>query len=259
MIRMFKNLYSYRQLLKSNIRKEIRGKYKGSFLGVLWSFVSPLLMTLVYAIVFPHLLKNAQDHYITFIVIAILPWTWFTNVISQGTPSILTNGGIVKKVFFPREILPISIVSSGLINYLISVIIIFIFLFFSGIGYSLYIVFFPLVLITQYVLLLGVSLILSSINVYIRDTEYIVIFFVQMLFYGTPILYSSQTFGDGFLSTLVKLNPLTTIIEGYRSIFFYQQAPDFLSLGLVFLFSVVLLKIGTMIFYKLEKGFAEEL
>ena len=76
MLSMIKELYSYRQLLKSNVKKEIRGKYKGSFLGVLWSFVNPLLMTLVYAIVFPIILKSTQPHYVTFIVIAILPWTW---------------------------------------------------------------------------------------------------------------------------------------------------------------------------------------
>ena len=103
---MFKELYNYRQLLKSNVSKEIRGKYKGSFLGVLWSFVNPLLMTLVYAIVFPFILKSTQPHYVTFIVIAILPWTWFTSVISQGTNTIVVNGGIIKKVYFPREILP---------------------------------------------------------------------------------------------------------------------------------------------------------
>ncbi len=82
---MLKELYQYRQLLKSNVRKEIRGKYKGSFLGVLWSFVNPLLMTLVYAIVFPFLLRSSQPHYTTFIVMAVLPWTWFTSSLAQGT------------------------------------------------------------------------------------------------------------------------------------------------------------------------------
>ena len=127
MLSMIKELYSYRQLLKSNVKKEIRGKYKGSFLGVLWSFVNPLLMTLVYAIVFPIILKSTQPHYVTFIVIAILPWTWFTTVIAQGTSTMIANGGIIKKVYFPREILPISVNTSGLINYLISCLIILIF------------------------------------------------------------------------------------------------------------------------------------
>ena len=83
---IFKDLYTYRELLKSNVKKDIRGKYKGSFLGILWSFVSPLLMTLVYALVFPFLMRGTQyDSYTTFLIIGILPWTWFTTAISQGT------------------------------------------------------------------------------------------------------------------------------------------------------------------------------
>ncbi len=255
---MFKELYQYRQLLKSNVRKEIRGKYKGSFLGVLWSFVNPLLMTLVYAIVFPFLLRSSQPHYTTFIVIAVLPWTWFTNTIAQGTSTILANGGIIKKVYFPREILPISVVTSGLVNFLISCIIIALFLIFSGIGFSPYILFLPLIIIVQYILQLGIILITSSINVYIRDAEYIINFFVSMLFYATPVLYSMSMFPT-WVQGILRLNPMTTIIESYRNIFYYQQAPNLMMLGFVFLGSIVLLLLGFLIFKKLEKGFAEEL
>ena len=255
---MLKELYQYRQLLKSNVRKEIRGKYKGSFLGVLWSFVNPLLMTLVYAIVFPFLLKSSQPHYTTFIVIAVLPWNWFTTTISQGTSTILANGGIIKKVYFPREILPISVVTSGLVNFLISCLIIAIFLIFSGIGFSPYILFLPLIIIVQYILQLGLILITSSINVYVRDAEYIINFFVSMLFYATPVLYSMSMFPT-WVQGILRLNPMTTIIESYRNIFYNQQAPDLMMLGIVFLVSIGILLLGFFIFKKLEKGFAEEL
>ena len=124
MSNFFKELYRYRELLKTNIKKEIRGKYKASFLGVLWSFVNPLLMTLVYAIVFPFILKNTTPHYVTYLIIGVLPWNWFTTVVGQGTTSFLTNAGIIKKVYFPREIIPISVVTSGLVNFLISCLII---------------------------------------------------------------------------------------------------------------------------------------
>ena len=254
---MFKELYEYRQLLKSNISKEVRGKYKGSFLGVLWSFVNPLLMTLVYAIVFPFLLKSSQPHYTTFIVIAIIPWTWFTYTIMSGTNTFLVNAGIIKKVYFPREILPISIVTSGLINYLISCIIIGLFLLFSGIGFSKYILFLPVIAIIQYLLTLAIIMITSAINVYIRDAEYIINFFVTMLFYATPVLYSADLFPKQFRQFLY-LNPMTTIINGYRDIFYYKQMPDCLALGIVFIISILLLLLGFKIFRKLEKGFAEE-
>ncbi len=255
---MFKELYDYRQLLKSNVSKEIRGKYKGSFLGVLWSFVNPLLMTLVYAIVFPFILRSTQPHYVTFVVIGVLPWTWFTNVISQGTNTIVVNGGIIKKVYFPREVLPISIVTSGLINFLISCIIIAIFLICSGIGFSFYILLLPLIVLIQYILMLGLIFITSAIDVYVRDAEYIIAFLVSMLFYATPILYSSDLFPAKF-SWILNLNPLTTIINSYRDIFYYQTMPNLKALGIVFLVSVLILIIGYKIFGKLKKGFAEEL
>lgn len=254
---LLKNLYDYRQLLKSNVKKEIRGKYKGSFLGVLWSFVNPLLMTLVYAIVFPIILKSTQPHYVTFLVIGVLPWNWFTTVIGQGTTSILMNAGIIKKVYFPREILPISVVTSGLINFLISCIIILIFLLFSGIGLSWYILLLPFIVAIQYLLLLGIIFITSAINVYVRDAEYIINFFVMMLFYATPILYSDTLFPEKY-RWILKLNPMTTIINSYRDIFFNQQLPDFKMLFFTFIFSILLSIIGYEIFKKLSKGFAEE-
>lgn len=255
---MFKNLYDYRQLLKSNVRKEIRGKYKGSFLGVLWSFVNPLLMALVYAIVFPFILKNSQDNYVTFIVIAILPWNWFTTVISQGTFCILANEGIIKKVYFPREILPISVATSGLLNYIISIPIIIIFLILSGIGLSWYIFFLPFIALIQYLLTLAIIFFTSAINVYIRDAEYIINFFVMMLFYATPVLYSTTLFPEKY-RWILYLNPMTIIINSYRDILYYKQAPQFLFLVLVLIVILILLKIGMVVFAKLQKGFAEEI
>lgn len=255
---MLKNLYNYRQLLKSNVQKEIRGKYKGSFLGVLWSFVNPLLQVLVYAIVFPFVMKSTQDNYVVFLIIGILPWTWFVTSITQGTPCILANQGIIKKVYFPREILPISVITSGLINFLISCIIIFLFLLFSGIGFSIYILFVPFIIMIQYILSLGILLITSAIDVYIRDAEYIINFIVNMLFYATPILYSPEIFANSSISWLMKVNPLSVIITGYRDALFNQVMPNLFSLLLILVGSLVLLFIGMAIFRKLEKGFAEE-
>lgn len=255
---MFKNLYQYRELLKSNVKKEIRGKYKGSFLGILWSFVNPLLQVLVYAIVFPIILKSPEPNYVVFLIIGILPWTWFTTSLSQGTFTILGNAGIIKKVYFPREILPISVVTSGLINYLISCLIIFAFLMFSGIGFSGYLIYLPLVILVQYVITLGIVFITSAINVYIRDAEYIINFIVNMLFYATPILYSPDVFGGTKFSALLQFNPLATIINSYRAILYHQTAPDMNMLLLVLGVGFAILLIGIQVFRKLERGFAEE-
>jgi ABC-2 type transport system permease protein len=255
---MFKELYNYRELLKTNVKKEIRGKYKGSFLGVLWSFVNPLLMTLVYAIVFPYLLRSTEPHYVTFVVIGILPWTWFSNNIALGTTSILANSGIIKKVYFPREILPISVVTSGMVNYLISLLIIAIFLICSGIGFSYYILFLPLIVLAQYLFTLGIVFITSAIDIYIRDLEYIINFIVTMLFYATPILYSLKMFEGTSILKLVNLNPMTIIINGYRDIFFYQSMPHIKTLVALVFACLIFSWLGLLFFKKLSKGFAEE-
>lgn len=257
-VRMFKELYQYRELLKTNVKKEIRGKYKGSFLGVLWSFVNPLLMTLVYAIVFPFLLRSTEPHYVTFIIIGVLPWAWFTNTIASGTTTILGNAGIIKKVYFPREILPISVVTSGMVNFLISCLIILIFLICSGIGFSPYILLLPVIVLAQYLFSLGIIFITSAIDIYIRDLEYIVNFFVNMLFYATPILYSPEMFAGTKFAFLFKLNPMAIIINSYRDIFFYKQMPDMLGLAGLILGCVLFCTLGYFLFKKLARGFAEE-
>lgn len=255
---LINNLYNYRLLLKSNVKKEIRGKYKASFLGVLWSFVNPLLTALIYAIVFPFILKSTEPHYVTFIIIGILPWTYFTNTIMQGTTSILYSAGIIKKVYFPREILPIAVNTSGLINFIISCFIIFIFLICSGIGFSYYILFLPLIMLVQYMLQLGIILITSAIEIYVRDAEYIINFFVSMLFYATPILYPASMFANTKIEWIIKMNPMATIINSYRNILFYQTIPEIKSLLITLIGSFILLFIGFKIFNKLQRGFAEE-
>ena len=258
-MRVFKDLYQYRELLKSNVKKEIRGKYKGSFLGVLWSFINPLLMVLVYAIVFPLILKNPEPNYVIFLIVGIIPWNFFTTVINQGTTTVVNNGNIIKKVYFPREILPISVVMSGLVNFFISCVIILIFIIFGGMSLSPVMLLLPFIALIQFMLSLGLVFFLSAINVYIRDIEYIVNFIVMMLFYATPILYSSELFAHTSFAWIMQVNPMAYIINAYRDIFYYQVMPNLQTLGIVALVSFAIMVIGYQIFKKLEKRFAEEL
>lgn len=257
MIKLFHELYNYREFLRTSVKKEIRGKYKKSFLGVLWSFLNPLLMLLVYAIIFPIILKSPEKNYVMFLMTALIPWNFFTTVVTQGTGVIIANGNILKKVYFPREILPISIVTSGLVNFLISCLIIFIFLIFTGIGFSVYVLFLPLIILIQYVLLLGIVFILSSITVYLRDLEHIIGVIILVLFYATPIVYSASTFPERY-SWVFKLNPMAYIVTAYRDVLYYKQMPDITGLIIISVFSLILLLFGCRIFGKLQKNFAEE-
>lgn len=255
---VFKNLYQYRELLKTNVQKEIRGKYKGSFLGVLWSFLNPLLMVAVYAIVFPYIMKNNNiDNYLVYLITGIIPWNFFTTCITTGCNCVWLNGGIIKKVYFPREILPISVVIAGLINFLISCIIILIFVLFGGIGFSIELLWLPLIAIIQSALSLGLLFILSAINVYVRDVEYIVSFFLSLLFYATPILYTADLFPEN-IRWVLYLNPMAHLIDAYRSIFYFKTVPALNSITIVGVISLIILIAGYTFFRKLEKGFAEE-
>ncbi len=258
MTSVFKNLYNYRELLKTNIKKEVRGKYKNSFLGVLWSFLNPLLQIVVYAIVFQLILKNPQENYAIFICCGLIPWTYFSSAISRSAFTMVENGNILKKVYFPREILPISIVTSETVNFLISTIIILGFVIFGGLGISKYIVFYPLVLLAQYLLLIAISFIVSSISVYIRDLQHLIGVALQLLFYAAPIVYSPEVIPQEY-QWILTLNPMAYIINGYRDIFYYQTMPDIASLFGLIAISIVLCVIGYLIFNKLQKGFAEEL
>lgn len=254
---VFKNLYQYRELLKTTIKKEIRGKYKNSFLGVLWSFLNPLLQIIVYAVVFQLILKNPQENYAVFICCGLIPWTFFSSAISRSAFTLVENGNILKKVYFPREILPISIVTSEMVNFLISSIIILGFVIFGGVGISKYIIFYPIVLLTQYLLLITISLIISSISVYVRDLQHLIGVALQLLFYAAPIVYSPNTIPEQF-QWILTWNPMAYIINGYRDIFYYQTMPDIGALICLIGISLVLCVIGYVIFNKLQKGFAEE-
>ena len=255
---VFKNIYNYRELLKNNVKKEIRGKYKNSALGVIWTFLNPLLQLLVYALIFPLILRSTQPFYVVFVCVGLVPWTFFTTCVSQSAWTIISNGNIVKKVYFPREILPLSIVTSGMINFLISTLIIVAFCFIYGLGLTKYIILFPFVLLIQYILQLAIAFLLSAFTVYFRDLEHFIQIILQVMFYATPIVYSAQDIPAAF-QMVMKLNPMAHIINGYRSIFYYQTMPDLKALFTLLGISVAGCVAGYFIFRKLQKGFAEEL
>lgn len=256
-MQLFRNLSNYRELLKSNVKKEIRGKYKGSFLGVLWSFLNPLLQVLVYVIVFPYIMRVQTPNYLQYLIVGMIPWTFFSLALIQGTTAVRANAPIIKKVYFPREILPISVVLSGLVNFFISCIIILVFCLFGGLGISWHLILLPVVALLQFILTLGIVFMLSAINIYVKDIEYIVQFAINMLFYATPVLYQTTLFPEK-IRWILYLNPMTEIIEFYRDIFMYHQLPSLNAVLYLVGFAFVAFFIGIKIFRKLEKGFAEE-
>lgn len=254
-------LYNYRELFKTSIQKEIRGKYKGAWLGLLWSFLNPMFQTLIIGIVFTVLGVNKDiKNYILFLTAAQIPWIFFTTTLIQATYSVVANGNIVKKVYFPREIIPISAVTANLVNIGISTIIIFLVAFFTGWGFSWHLVFIPIVIFVQYLVIIAIALFTSSLCVYFRDLEHLLSVFLQALYYGTPILFSMEKYkaGLGKFQFILIINPMTHITEAFRAVFYYHRVPDFMSLGVVALISCVFIVLGIMFFRKIQKNFAEE-
>lgn len=253
-----KNLYKYRELLKTSVQKDVRGKYKNSFLGVAWSFLNPLLQIAVYAFVFGNILNVNEENYAVFICCGLIPWTFFSSAINRCAFTMIENGNILKKVYFPREILPISVVTAEAINFVISSIIILAFVLFTGLGVSWTWVFYPLILFVLYVFLVAVSFFVSSVTVYFRDLQHFISVFLQLLFYATPIAYSVARVPEQF-SWVVRYNPVAYVIEGFRDIFIYHEIPNVSSLLIVLIISLFLSFVGYFVFSKLQKGFAEEL
>lgn len=255
---VFKNLYNYRELLKTSVKKEIRSKYKNSFLGVVWSFLNPLLQIVVYAIIFSLILKNNQEHYAIFLCAGIIPWTFFSIAINKSAFTIIENGNIIKKVYFPREIIPISVVTAETINFFISTLIILGFVIIGGIGISKYILFYPIVLVTQYLIIMAISFVVSSICVYFRDLQHFIGIILQLLFYAAPIVYSQDVIPAEY-QWILKYNPMTYIINAYRDIFYYQKLIELKPIIVLIFAGILLCFMSYKFFDKLQKGFAEQL
>ncbi|MCR4581615.1 MAG: ABC transporter permease [Bacilli bacterium] len=258
-MKVFKELYHYREFLRTNVKKDIRGKYKASFLGVLWSFINPLLQVVVYAIVFPYIMRVQTPNYLIFLICGIIPWTWFTMSLMLGTTCITGNSNLIKKVYFPREILPISTVTSGGVNFLISCIIILLFALFGGIGISWHLVFLPLIMLLQYIITLALVFLTSAFNVYVKDVEYMVTFIMNLLFYATPILYTADMFAGSKFAFIFKLNPMAYIVESYRNIFYAHEVPGLKSMAILYVAGILFLIVCYALFKKVEKRFAEEI
>ena len=252
-----KEIYRYRHMLMTLVKQDINGRYKGSFFGFLWTLLNPLLMLVVYSIVFQFVFRSNIEHYPIYLFICLMPWNTFAKSIANGTTCVSNNASILKKVYFPREVLPLSVVISNTIQYFFSAVIIFIALLVSGVGVSWFALFLPVMVFIQALFTLGIIFLLSAANVYIRDVQYIMNPVMMIWMYASPILYSISMVPEKYVD-LYRLNPMVSIMEGYQSILYSQTFPDFKSLGIVLVVSIVIFIIGYLVFNKLQRRFAEE-
>lgn len=252
-------LYQYREMIFSLIRKDLRGRYKGSVLGFFWTFLNPLLQLVVYTIVFSTFFPTNIEQFYIFLFVGLVPWLFFNTSLVGGATSVVTQENLIKKIYFPRQVLPISYVTSAFVNMLLTFLVIFAVLILSGFGINVTVLWMlPIVMLVEYVLALGIALLMSALTVYFRDLEYILSIVAMLWMYLTPILYEIDTIPEQY-RYLVYFNPMTGIILCYKDILYYKQLPDLHDIMLAFGMGIVFLIIGFATFNKMQKRFVEEL
>ncbi len=254
-----REIYEYRDMITSLVRRELRGRYEKSALGFLWSFLSPMFQILMYNIVLTRIFHNDMPNFYIYLMTGLLPWTFFADSVTQGTGAIIGNAEMVKKIYFPREVLVVSEVTAKLVNMLLSFIVMAVFLVISGTGFSKHLVVLPIVIAVEYLLAVGFALIVSCLTVYLRDLEYVVNVIMMAWIWGTPVLYSLDVVSEGVMKRLVCANPMSGIICSYHYILYNHVWPGYKDLLYPFLISIVVLIAGIVIFGRLNQRFVEEL
>lgn len=254
-----KNIWSFRDMVFELTHRELRGKYKGSVLGFLWTYVNPLMQILVYAFVFSQIFRSGIEKFHLYLIVSMFPFNFFTGGVIQGLGSIRYQGDLVKKVYFPRQILPIVSLTVNFVNMLISFLIIYSILLVSGWGIDLKLQVWLLpVMVIEYFFALGLALMLSAVEVYFRDIEHIVTVLMMIWMYVTPMFYSIEIIPEKFLPVFY-CNPMLYVIGMYQQILYYKVAPNMVYMVRGAGSAVAVMVIGSVIFKMLEKRFAEEL
>jgi lipopolysaccharide transport system permease protein len=267
--RRIQELWSYRELTLNLVIRELKARYKNSVLGFLWSLLNPLGMMLVFTLVFTVMVPNAQlEKYPIFFLCGFLPWQYFVTGITGGMHSLINNSNLVKKVYFPREVLPIASVLANLVNFMLALLVLFGALLVTHTRISPYIWLLPVVILIQTCFVLGMAFVLSTLNVFYRDTEMIMDVVLQAWFFLTPIFYPIETLPRSFEVAGITLNlhrmmyilnPMASLIAAYRDLLYwgYRTNMDFFFRTAVT--SLAILVFGYWFFLRHSHRFGEEL
>lgn len=238
--------------------RDLKLRYQDTILGFVWSLIKPLLLGAVLYLALQRIAKIDVADYHLVLLTAIFPWFWFQMSVMLATPAFAHNGNLIKKVYFPRFVLPFSVVANNMVHFLISIPILALFILASGDRPSpVWLVGIPLLTLVQLALLMGIVLLVASADVFFRDLEHLVEVLLNLWFYMTPILYPLSMVPDN-LKPLIYINPLSPLIESWRRLFMENTLPGFdlwASVG----FAVLALAVGGGAFRRLEGGFADAL
>ncbi|MBU1627322.1 ABC transporter permease [bacterium] len=260
MFRRIIDLFRSRTLIFTLVERELKARYRGSFLGILWSFANPLLLVLVYYVAFKICIRSPIENYTAFLFIGILPWTYFSSSMLEGATSILTGGHYLKKVLFPSEVLPIVAICSNFVHFILGIPILMIVVGAAGknIHYLYFFVYLPIIVIVQTIFTLSLVILFSALTVHFRDIQHLLMNFITLWFFSTPIIYTADMVPPEVAKLLITLNPMAHIMIAYQDIFFYEREPALNNLGYVAIFSVVFLFISYFVYNRLRDSFVEE-
>jgi len=250
-------LIKYRELLGIWIGREIKIRYKQSFLGAAWAILQPLALMLVFTLVFSQFVQVPTNGipYPVFSYTAVLPWTFLATAIAFGVPSLTSNMNLVTKTYFPREILPLGAIGASFVDFIVASSIFVVMLYIYDVQLTSFALWVPVLLLLQILLTIGITLLASAVIVFYRDVRFIVPIALQLWLYATPIIYPASLVPES-LRTLYALNPMVGIIEGYRATLLFGQPPPN-SIIVSAVVSVFLVALGYFMFKRLEPSFAD--
>lgn len=248
----------YRDLLWNLVARDLKVRYRNSVLGFCWSLLNPLLMTLVFYLVFKVLLRNPMDNFPVFILCGILPWNWCASSLVGAANSIVGNAHLIKRVYFPRELLPASVVVSNMMNFLLALPVVFLAMAVFHAPFTWLLIVLPVLVVIQLLLMLGLAFLLATVNVVFRDTEVILEVFLLAWFFLTPVFYRIEDLTADWSRMMYILNPMASIVSNYRLILYLGVPPagDFLLRTGVTSLAVVVL--GYLVFARFSRSFGEE-
>jgi ABC-type polysaccharide/polyol phosphate export permease len=256
---MFQELAEYRELLLTLTRRDLLLRYKQTIMGFGWAILMPFTYMIVFSVIFTRVVPLETDvPYPIFAYTGLLPWNFFASSLRFAVGTLVANRTLVTKVYFPREILPFSVILVALADFAVGAILLAALMVYYKVAISAAILFLPVVLAVQILFTAGVTLWLSMANLFFRDVKYLIEIVITLWMFATSVVYPVDRVG-GQIGTLLALNPMTPIIDAYRSVLLYGRLPDAGPFGYAAGLSVILLAVAWISFHRTEPRFAESI
>lgn len=251
-------IIKYWELIKHLTLREIKARYKQSFLGFFWIILNPFFQMIIMSFVFSKIMRvsNLGVPYPIYIYVGLLPWTFFTSSLTSSTRILVDNSSLLKKIYFPREILVLSTLIAKAFDFILSLIIFVILMFWFKVPFTPFTLLFIPIFLIQFLFTFALSLLFSALNLFYRDIQYLLNLIITLWFYVTPILYATEFFPEKY-RWIFKINPMSVYINAYRQVVLTSNFPNWSSLSIGIIISIVIFILSYRFFKKMEGVFAD--